>query len=365
MLAAAPPITHNPLKNWQVNRADIQYLGHDLQRPECVLAERDGTVWTADARGGLVRIAPDGTQALVTPLAENPTQQGRDSFAARYVQSVGSLPNGVCFAENGDFIIANWGTDAIETMTRDGHLRTICKDIDGQPLGKANFPLRDSKGRIYFTVTTREQPWTGQLNTKTADGYIGLLDENGVRIVVEGFCGTNEIRFDPREEWLYVVESTGWKISRLRVQPNGSLTDREVYGPASLGGFPDGFAFDVFGNLWITLIFTDELIALTEILTLLDDSNPETKKRLFDHFHAGTLTPEIMGATHGTVAVEPHLRRPRFADGVPGQLARHLGTVFPQPSGRPTHDSLVSFLLLVLGCSVGFCQPLIKNAKSE
>ena len=253
-----------------------------------------------------MRISPDGTQQLVTPFVENPAAPaGTDSFETRYVQSVGSLPNGVCFAENGDFVIANWGTDAIETMTREGHLRTLHTAIDGQPLGKANFPLRDSKGRIYFTVTTREQPWTGQLNTKTADGYIGLIDENGIRIVAEGFCGTNEIRFDPREEWLYVVESTGWKISRLRVQPDGSLTDREVYGPASLGGFPDGFAFDTFGNLWITLIFTDELIALTpdgEILTLLDDSNPETKNRLFDHFHAGTLTPEIMGATHGTVA---------------------------------------------------------------
>ncbi|HEX8424787.1 SMP-30/gluconolactonase/LRE family protein [Hymenobacter sp.] len=306
MLASPSLVKQNPLKNWQVNRADIQHIGRDLQRPECVLAERDGTIWTADARGGVMRINPDGTQQLVTPFVENLAADATDaSFETRYVQSVGSLPNGLCFDAQGNFIVANWGTDAIETMTRQGHLRTLCTDIDGQPLGKANFPLRDSKGRIYFTVTTREQPWTGQLNTKTADGYIGLIDEHGVRMVAEGFCGTNEIRFDPREEWLYVVESTGWRISRLRVLPNGSLTDREVYGPDSLGGFPDGFAFDAFGNLWITLIFTDELIALTpdgEILTLLDDSNPDTKKRLFDHFHAGTLTPEIMGATHGTLA---------------------------------------------------------------
>ncbi len=326
-LATAPSPTINPLKNWQVNRADIQYIGHDLQRPECVLAERDGTVWTADARGGMMRLDPDGTQELVTPFVENPAAPaGTDSFETRYVQSVGSLPNGVCFAKNGDFVIANWGTDAIETMTREGHLRTLYTAIDGQPLGKTNFPLRDSKGRIYFTVTTREQPWTGQLNTKTADGYIGLIDENGIRIVAEGFCGTNEIRFDPREEWLYVVESTGWKISRLRVQPDGSLTNREVYGPASLGGFPDGFAFDTFGNLWITLIFTDELIALTpdgKILTLLDDSNPDTKKRLFDHFHAGTLTPEIMGATHGTVA--PWLSSLTF--GGPDMRTVYLGSL--------------------------------------
>lgn len=296
--------TTNPLHGWQVDRETIQYLGHDLQRPECILAEPDGTVWTADARGGVMRLNLDGSQQLINPVAEA-TDVNETDFETRYVQSVGSLPNGLCFTEKGEFIIANWGTDAIETMTRDGHLTTLCTNIDGQPLGKANFPLRDSKGRIWFSVTTRTQPWTAQLNTKAADGYIAVLDENGVRIVADGFCGTNEIRFDTREEWLYVVESTGHHISRLRLQPDGSLTDREIYGPADLGGFPDGFAFDTFGNLWITLIFTDELIALTpdgEVLTLLDDSQPDTKKRLLDQFATGTLTPDVMAATHGTIA---------------------------------------------------------------
>jgi gluconolactonase len=304
----------NPLKDWQVDRCSIRSLGHDLQRPECILAERDGTLWAADARGGVMRINPDGSQRLILPVVERdsaaePAQTQEDSagasFEERYVQAQGSLPNGLAFAENGDIIIANWGTDAVEIMTRDGRLRTLYREIDGQPLGKANFVLRDSKNRIWLSVNTREHPWTNQLNSRTADGYIALIDERGIRIVAEGFCGTNEIRLDAREEWLYVVESTAWRISRLRVQPDGSLTDREIYGPSRLPGFPDGFAFDAYGNLWVTLIFTDQLIAITpegEVLTLLDDSNPETQARLFAHYESHTLTPEILAATHGTIA---------------------------------------------------------------
>jgi sugar lactone lactonase YvrE len=294
----------NPLKGWQVDRTTIRTIGRDLQRPECILAERDGTLWAADARGGVMRIMPDGSQQLVTPFIERSTNIAA-SYENRYVQAEGSLPNGLAFAENGDFIIANWGTDAVEIMTRDGRMHTLYTEIDGQPLGKANFVLRDSKNRIWLTVNTREHPWTNQLNTKTADGYIALLDEKGIHIVAEGFCGTNEARLDPREEWLYVVESTAWRISRLRVQPDGSLTDREIYGPDQLDGFPDGFAFDAYGNLWVTLIFTDQLVAITpdgEVLTLLDDSNPTTRTRLFEHFKANTLTPEILAATHGTVS---------------------------------------------------------------
>ena len=44
----------------------LRYVGHDLQRPECILAERDGTLWTADARGGVVRLCPDGSQEIIT-----------------------------------------------------------------------------------------------------------------------------------------------------------------------------------------------------------------------------------------------------------------------------------------------------------
>jgi sugar lactone lactonase YvrE len=291
-----------------VDRSTIQFLGHDLQRPECILAERDGTIWTADARGGVMRHAPDGTQMLITPIMPSPPTplpMGEGSnFEKRYVQAQGSLPNGLAFTRDGDFIIANWGTDALELMTRDGKLKTLYTEIDGVPLGKANFPLRDSKNRIWFSVTTREQPWTKQLQTKANDGYIALVDEHGIRIVAEGFCGTNEIRFDDNEEWLYVVESTGRKISRLRAHADGSLTDREIYGPTELEGHPDGFAFDAYGNLWVTLIFLDKLIALTpqgDVLTILDDSNPETNAVYEKHFQAGTLTPEIMSANHGTL----------------------------------------------------------------
>lgn len=294
----------NPLKGWQVDRASIRHVGRDLQRPECILAERNGTLWAADARGGVMRIDPDHGQHLVTPRVAV-AADGAVDFEERYVASLGSLPNGLAIAANGDFLIANWGTDAIERMTRDGLLHTLHDRIDGQPLGKANYVMRDRRGRIWVTVTTREQPWTRQLQTRTADGYIALIDEQGFRIVAEGFCGTNEIRFDAKEEWLYVVESTGHRISRLRAAPDGSLSDREVYGPDRLPGFPDGFAFDSYGNLWITLIFSDELVAITpegELLTLLDDSTPATKARLLEAFDAGNLTPEILAATHGTLA---------------------------------------------------------------
>jgi len=148
-------------------------------------------------------------------------------------------------------------------------------------------------------------PWTRSINEKLPDGYVAMIDASGIHIMADGFVGTNEIRFDAKEEWLYVVETNARRVSRLRVHADGKLTDREVYGPKDLGGIPDGFAFDSYGNLWTTLVHYDRLIAITpegDVLTLLDDGDP-AKVAVFEQaFFAGTMTPAIMGATAGTIA---------------------------------------------------------------
>ena len=103
----------NPIKNWQVNRDDIKFIGKNLQRPECILTEPNGTVWAADARGGLMKINADGTQQLHlenmisnlgnTEIENTKTEIENDN--ARYIQAQGSLPNGICFDTNGDLVV--------------------------------------------------------------------------------------------------------------------------------------------------------------------------------------------------------------------------------------------------------------------
>ena len=293
---------NNPLQGWQVDRKSIRTIGQGLQRPECILAEADGTLWSADARGGVMRIGADGTQHLVAQTVD--THFEKSDHADKYILK-GTLPNGLAFDHNGDILIANFGTNAVERMTRDGRSRTLYTEIDGLPLGKTNFILRDSRNRLWLTVTTRLEPWTRAVTERTDDGYVALIDERGIRIVADGFVGTNEVRLDAREEWLYVVESNARHISRLRVQQDGSLIDREIFGPADLGGIPDGFAFDSHGNLWVTLVMYDRLIAITpegEVLTLLDDGVPEQVLELDRRYHARTLNPELMLKCGGTVA---------------------------------------------------------------
>jgi gluconolactonase len=290
----------NPLDGFAVDPATLGFVGEGLERPECILAERDGTLWVADGRGGVMRIDPDGTQSLILQGEAN-TASG---FHDRLVAAQGSLPNGLCFDTDGSLLIANWGTERLEWMTRDGKTTVLLDRIDGQPLGKVNFVTRDAMGRLWMTVTTRMQPWTDHVRTKSRDGYIALIDGQGARIVADGLCGTNELRFDPSGEWLYVAETTARHVTRFRVQGD-RLTGREIYGPSNVGGFCDGIAFDAHGNLWTTLVMADRLVAITpdgDLRVILDlGGDPAALAALDAAWEAGTLTPEVMQATGGVL----------------------------------------------------------------
>src|ERR1035441_1735790 len=85
-------MTPNPVLDFEIDKASIQYVGDDLHRPECILAERDGTLWAADARGGVARINPDGAQEIVTQKRSGHFDSAGDE-ATRFLH--GTLPNGL------------------------------------------------------------------------------------------------------------------------------------------------------------------------------------------------------------------------------------------------------------------------------
>ena len=100
----------NPIIDFEIDKSSLGYIGKDLQRPECILAERNGTLWSADARGGVMKIDADGRQEIITQTSSEHFGDAEDE-ATRFL--TGTLPNGLAFGRNGDFIIANFGTDRL------------------------------------------------------------------------------------------------------------------------------------------------------------------------------------------------------------------------------------------------------------
>jgi gluconolactonase len=297
-------MSDNPIKNFEIDPSAIKYIGESLQRPECILAEPDGSLWSADARGGVVHIQPEGKQRVITQKHSDDFQHIANDVS-RFTE--GTLPNGLAFAGNGDIFISNFGTDCLERMKRTGETEVLFDTIDGKSIGKVNFVLRDSKDRLWITITTRVKNWIDALVPDLSDGYIARYDERGIHIVAEGLHFTNEVRFDEKEEYLYVVETTGGRILRYKCDENGDLHNKEIYGPTHMGqgAYPDGIAFDSLGNLWGTMVYSDKLFVITpdgNMKILLDEGDHEKVQALDDAFYNSCVTNEILFKTGRGVA---------------------------------------------------------------
>ncbi len=289
----------NPIDGFSVTKDDFNFIGTDLFRPECILPTRDGSLWCADSRGGVQHIAPDGSQRLI---CDNPNPDRNQNLLTG-----SDLPNGICFSKEGNIYIANQGRSSLELMDLGGKRKTVLDSIDGELLGVMNFVLRDSKDRVWLSISTRHDTVVDVMRPDIQDGYIALIDGDSIRIVADGIALTNEIRLDKYEQYMYISETFGRKISRMKVTESGDLKDKETYGPSDLGpaGFPDGIVFDSFGNLWGTITCGERIFAITpegDLRIIFDDRNEEACHKIDEAFFNCTLDQETLFSGLGSVA---------------------------------------------------------------
>lgn len=218
--------------------------GAGLSRPECIVAEPDGTLWTADSRGGVMRIGPDGAESLVG--------------------SIGGLPNGIAIDRDGSFLLADLDGERLVRLQRNGRAEVVLDAIDGRALGSLNFVLVDGRGRYWLTISTQSSPRRPAAFEPAYDGYILLIDAGEARIVADGLCFPNEVRLGRDGRSLYVSETARRRVVRFDVDDSGGLANPTTYGPENLGGRPDGIAFDASGNLWVTDFDGHRILAIDE-----------------------------------------------------------------------------------------------------
>lgn len=293
-----------------VAAADLETLGEGLHRPECVLALPSGAVLVPDWRGGVTSIARDGRQQ--TCLARH------DGLELR--------PNGLSLCPDGSVLIANLGdAGGVWRLQPDGTVTPFLTAVDGVPLPPANFVVVDGQERTWISVSTRHVPRQRAWTPHTADGFIVLVDRRGARIVADGLHYTNEVRPDPSGTWLYAVETFGRRLTRFRIAPDGSLSAGETVVTLGRGCFPDGFAFDEAGGIWMTCLISNRLLRLTdgEVHVVLEDANARFIDDVETAFAASTMHAAHLGPIPGTTLQQLTSVAFGGADG----CSVHLGTL--------------------------------------
>jgi sugar lactone lactonase YvrE len=292
--------------------SDVTFHGSGLVRPESVLVAKGGSVFTADFRGGVAAIAPDGSHRLIAGRTVDLPQ--------------GLKPNGIAFDRDSSFILAHLGSDegGVFRLTQDGQVAPLLREVDGIALPPTNYALRDVQGRLWVTISTRLQPRDRDWTPWAATGFIVLVDDRGARIVADGLGYTNECVPSPDGRFLYVNETYTRRLSRFPLAVDGTLGPKQVVAAFEEGEMPDGLAFDAQGHVWVTAIVANRLLrvdpATGHIARMLDGGDPSHVARIAAATRDGRLTPADMAE-----AASPLANVSSLAFAGPGRCEAWLG----------------------------------------
>ncbi len=294
----------------------LRSIGSGLVRPECVLATAAGDLYSADWRGGVAHIRPDGSQHL---------------YAGRLPGGGDMRPNGIALNPDGSFLVAHLGIEdgGVFRLQRNGQVTPWLLEVDGQALPPTNFVLPDTAGRTWVTVSTRKVPRALGYRRSCDDGFVVcVLPDGSARIAADGLGYTNEVALDPGGQWLYVNETFARRLSRFRLGVNGALGRRETVTEFGAGVFPDGLAFDEAGHAWVVSIVSNRLIRVAPDgcqTQWLQDADPDHLAWVEAAYDAGTMD-------------RPHL------DGIKSKVLRNISSIAFMGADRRT---------AVLGCLLG------------
>ena len=236
----------------------VTWVGKGLKRPECVLTTAKGELFAGDHHSGIVEIGKPKRDIVGAPP--------------------GFLPNGVAMTRAREFLIANLGPGGgVWRLDRDWRLFPHLFEADGELLRVCNFVGVDARGNEWISVSTRTYPRELSFRPRHADGFVVRRDAKGAHIVADGIGFTNECRVDPTGAWLYVNETCANRISRFPVRGD-RLGSRETVHDFGAGEFPDGFAFDCEGGVWVACVNSNRVIRIElsgRRTLILDGSIPE------------------------------------------------------------------------------------------
>lgn len=293
----------------------ISFLGKGLRRPECVLTNSQGRIFTSNWDGGVSIIEPNGQQWSILANA--------DSHPIK--------PNGICLLENGDFLLAHLGDEegGVYRLQADGTLTPFLLEVDNQPLPPTNYVHIDFQGRIWITVSTRTKPRAEAYRSNISDGFIVLYENGKGRIVADNLGYTNECIASPDGKFLYVNETFARRLSRFDINEDNSLTNQTTIATFGAGIFPDGLVFDADNNFWITSIVSNQVIRVAK-----DGSSQETVLIDVDEQHLAWVEDAFQSHSMG----RPHL------DNVKSDLLQNVSSLAFGGSELNT---------LFLGCLLG------------
>jgi len=229
--------------------SDIHVFADELDHPECVAVHPDGSVWAGGEGGQIYRIAADGSRV-------------------EEVANTGGFVLGVAFSPDASWLaVCDSKQKCVwKLVLKSGQLEKFATGAGGESFKNPNYPVFDSRGRLYVSESGTFRRVNGQVFRFEPDGAAEVWHAGP-------FNFANGLALSKDERFLYVVCTWLPGVERIAIQDDGSAGKREVYATVPQT-CPDGIAFDAEGNLYISCYAPNAIYMVNqkqEIRLLIDD----------------------------------------------------------------------------------------------
>lgn len=214
----------------------------DLIHTGCRWAEgpvwfKDGNylVWSDIPNNRMMRYIPDGGVSVYRADARYSNGNTRD--------------------RQGRLVTCEHGARRVTRTEIDGSITVLADSFEGKRLNSPNDVVVRSDGSIWFTDPTYgiQSDYEGHKATpeqETNNVYRVDPQTGAVEAIVRDFVQPNGLAFSPDETKLYVADSGSPRHIRVFDVVDGrTLANGRVFCTVD-PGLPDGFRFDIDGNLW-------------------------------------------------------------------------------------------------------------------
>lgn len=230
------------------NSLVLSNVGFAFDHPEAVAWGPDGRAYAGGEAGQLYRFALEG------------------GGLEEVTRIDGGFLLGLAHDADANTYACNDRSGCVHRITPDGKVTVYADGNAEQKMRVPNYPVFDDSGNLYVSDSGT---WGGR------DGYVWKVAPGGKVEIwdrqANGF--TNGMCLSADGRFLYVVESCPPLISQIAIRSDGSAGERNVVVelPRQV---PDGIAFDMNGDLYISLYNPNIIYRLTatgKLITLYDD----------------------------------------------------------------------------------------------
>lgn len=250
----------------EIELTQFENYADGLDHSEDLVFDRDGMLWAGGEAGQIYRIPEKGKVEEVT--------------------NIGGFCLGLTFSASDELFVCNAKLATVVRVQKDGKSTPFADSAGSRKLVQPNYSVFDSQGNLYVSDSGQ---WS------TSSGCVVRFDNRGKGTIFleppQPF--PNGMALSQDERFLFIAQSHTDDVLKVEILPDGTAGQQEVYA-RGLERIPDGLAFDVQGNLFVSCYASDNIFRVT----------PDRKVSLLAYDRAGTILARPTNIAFGGPANE-------------------------------------------------------------